>query len=204
MDPNHIQKADILISAVRQDQYPDQGLPEVALAGRSNVGKSSFINSMVNRKKLAHTSSKPGKTRTLNFYQVENELLLVDVPGYGFAKVSKAEQNRWAAMMEEYFASRESLVLVIQLVDFRHKPSQLDIQMYEYLSHFNLPVLVVATKADKVKPSKRDKQIQDITQALNLYDGDQFMVYSAESKEGRDQAWQIIREFLRDDQLWNF
>lgn len=198
MDFNNIKHADILISAVSDKQYPDLNLPEIALAGRSNVGKSSFINSMINRKKLARTSSKPGKTRTINFFNIENELLFVDVPGYGYARVSKTEQAKWSTMMEEYFSTREELRLVVQIVDLRHKPSVQDVQMYEYLSHFDLPVLVIATKADKVKPSKRHQHKQQIIDTLDMYEDDTIVVYSSETREGKQEAWQVILDFCKD------
>lgn len=198
MDTNNIQFADIVISAVSEKQYPDVNLPEVALAGRSNVGKSSFINSMINRKSLARTSSKPGKTRTINFFNIDNELLFVDVPGYGFARVSKKELEKWSSMMEEYFATREVLCLAVQIVDLRHEPTVQDIQMYEYLSAFNLPVLVVATKADKVKPSKRTKHLKQVKDTLNMFDNDHLVMYSSETKEGKDEAWKIILEYARE------
>lgn len=198
MDFNNIKHADILISAVSDKQYPDLNLPEIALAGRSNVGKSSFINSMINRKKLARTSSKPGKTRTINFFNIDNELLFVDVPGYGYARVSKTEQAKWSTMMEEYFSTREELRLAVQIVDLRHKPSVQDVQMYEYLSHFDLPVLVIATKADKVKPSKHHQHKQQIIDTLDMYEDDTIVVYSSETKEGKKEAWQVILDFCKD------
>lgn len=198
MDINNINQADILISAVSESQYPNLNLPEIALAGRSNVGKSSFINSMINRKKLARTSSKPGKTRTINFFNIEDELLFVDVPGYGYAKVSKSEREKWASMMEEYFATREELRLVVLIVDLRHKPTEQDVQMYEYVSHFNLPVLVIATKADKVKSSKRHQHKEQIASTLDMYEDDHLVVYSSETKEGKKEAWQIILDYCKD------
>ena len=160
-----IQNAQILISAVKEEQYPDLNLPEVAIAGRSNVGKSSLINKLINRKKLARTSSKPGRTRTINFYKIEEELIFVDVPGYGYAKVSKQELEKWGQMMEHYFATREELVTTILVVDFRHRPTAQDVQMYEYLKYLNLPVLVVATKADKVKRGVHNRHMNQIGRA---------------------------------------
>src|SRR5690625_2626136 len=146
----NISKAEILISAVSKDHYPEDALPEIALAGRSNVGKSSFINKMLNRKNLARTSSKPGKTQTLNFFQINEQFYFVDVPGYGFARVSKAEKEKWGTMIEQYFTESESLRAVVQLIDLRHPPTNDDKIMYEFLKHFDLPVIVVATKADKI------------------------------------------------------
>ena len=142
-----VHEAEIVISAVSPAQYPDTPLPEIALAGRSNVGKSSFINTLINRKNLARTSSKPGKTQTLNFYLIENTLHFVDVPGYGYAKVSKTERAKWGKMIETYLEQREQLRAVVSLVDLRHAPSQEDVQMYEFLKYYEIPVIVVATKS---------------------------------------------------------
>ena len=136
----NVHSAEIVISAVSPAQYPDTQLPEIALAGRSNVGKSSFINTLINRKNLARTSSKPGKTQTLNFYLIENTVHFVDVPGYGYAKVSKTEREKWGKMIETYLASREQLRAVVSLVDLRHKPSEEDIQMYQFLKSEGLGV----------------------------------------------------------------
>lgn len=199
MNIHNIQHADILISAVREDQYPDLNLPEIALAGRSNVGKSSFINTMVNRKKLARTSSKPGKTRTLNFFDINHELLFVDVPGYGYAKVSKTERQKWSEMMETYFSTREQLKLAVQIVDFRHEPTELDVQMYDYLKFFDLPVMVVATKADKIKKSRYNKHISQVKKAMKLSEEDSLVIYSSETKMGKEEAWTTILNYIRTD-----
>lgn len=197
MKRRSIQQADILISAVSQEQYPAANLPEIALAGRSNVGKSSLINRLLNRKKLARTSGKPGRTRTLNFFAIDEELVLVDVPGYGYAKVSKAEQNKWAAMMEEYFYTREQLNLAILIIDFRHEPTALDVQMYEFLKHVELPVVVAATKADKVKRGQWNKHKSQIMRKLPLvtHPEDGLVIFSSETGEGFDSLWDKIFEF---------
>lgn len=199
MDYKNINFADIEISAVSKVQYPELNLPEVALAGRSNVGKSSLINSLINRKKLARTSRKPGKTRTLNFYNIENEIMFVDVPGYGYAKVSKKEQEKWGAMMEEYFSFREELKLAILIVDLRHKPTVQDRQMYDFLKFFDLPVLVAATKADKVKNSQRKNQKNQVIDTLEMFEEDMLVVYSAETREGKDEMWTHILDYTRND-----
>ncbi|WP_080146349.1 ribosome biogenesis GTP-binding protein YihA/YsxC [Marinilactibacillus piezotolerans] len=199
MDIDKIHFAEITISAVSPKQYPEDGLPEIALAGRSNVGKSSFINTMVNRKKLARTSGKPGKTRTLNYFNIENELFFVDVPGYGYAKVSNAEQEKWGEMMNVYFSSREELALSILLVDLRHHPTDLDIQMYDFLKYYDLPVLVVATKADKIKKSRRNKHINQVIQTLELEPEDKVIVFSSETREGREEVWKEILSSTRND-----
>ena len=191
-----IQKAEIVMSAVSQKQYPKDQLPEIAVAGRSNVGKSSFINSLLSRKGLARTSSKPGKTRTINFFLIDDKFYLVDVPGYGYAKVSKQERNKWGQMMDEYFTQRESLQLTVLLVDARHDPSELDIQMYEFLKHYGLPVLVVATKCDKIKPSKRPRHLKTIKEGLSLELGDEVVLYSSEKLDGRNEVWKYVNDHL--------
>lgn len=191
-----IQKAEIIISAVEEEQYPNLNLPEVAIAGRSNVGKSSMINSLLNRKKLARTSSKPGRTRTINFYNIEDELMFVDVPGYGYAKVSKSELEKWGNMMEHYFSTRENLALTILIVDFRHKPTQQDIQMYEYLKYLELPVLVVATKADKVKRGVHNRHLNQVVNALDLANEDIVVPFSSIDGLGKDKVWSIILNHL--------
>ena len=187
-----IQKAEIIISAVREEQYPETGLPEIAIAGRSNVGKSSLINTLLNRKKLARTSSKPGRTRTINFFNIEDELLFVDVPGYGYAKVSKSELEKWSNMMEHYFSTREALKSAILIVDLRHKPTQQDVQMYEYFKHLEIPVIIVATKADKVKRGVRNRHLNQVFDALNIREGDPVIPFSSETREGKDDVWSKI------------
>ena len=142
--------AEILLSAANKSHYPQDDLPEVALAGRSNVGKSSFINTLLGRKNLARTSGKPGKTQLLNFYNIDDKLRFVDVPGYGYARVSKKARAKWGKMIEEYLVTRDNLRVVVSLVDLRHEPTQDDIQMYEFLKYYEIPVIVVATKADKI------------------------------------------------------
>ncbi|MBR7796929.1 YihA family ribosome biogenesis GTP-binding protein [Agaribacter marinus] len=188
--------AEIVISAVSEKQYPNDHLPEIALAGRSNVGKSSFINKLINRKNLARTSSKPGKTQTLNFYKINNGFYFVDVPGYGYAKVSKKEREKWGKMMEEYFEKRSSLKAVLLITDVRHEPTKDDIQMYDYLKHYKLPVIVIATKLDKVPKSKRVKHIKRTKSVLQMESDDVLLPFSAETGEGKDQAWSIIRNHI--------
>ncbi|MET3682563.1 GTP-binding protein [Alkalibacillus flavidus] len=193
MKVNH---ADIVISAVSQAQYPEDQKPEIALAGRSNVGKSSFINKMIQRKNLARTSSKPGKTQTLNFYIINDAFYFVDVPGYGYAKVSKREREAWGRMVEEYLQTREALQATVLLVDFRHPPTEDDLIMYDYLKYFDLPVIVIATKLDKVKKSQRDKQLKVLKEELELEPEDVIIPFSAETGEGKDQAWQALSSYL--------
>ncbi|WP_186576239.1 ribosome biogenesis GTP-binding protein YihA/YsxC [Aquibacillus kalidii] len=188
--------AEIVISAVSKKQYPGELLPEIALAGRSNVGKSSFINKMINRKSLARTSSKPGKTQTLNFYKINNAFHFVDVPGYGYAKVSKKEREAWGKMIEEYFVERENLRLAVLVVDIRHEPTRDDIAMYEFLKHHELPVVVIATKLDKISKSKRASHIKRTIQTLNLDPNDIIIPFSSETAEGKDDAWRIVQQYI--------
>ena len=192
----NVHSAEIVISAVSPAQYPDTQLPEIALAGRSNVGKSSFINTLINRKNLARTSSKPGKTQTLNFYLIENTVHFVDVPGYGYANVSKTEREKWGKMIETYLATREQLRAVVSLVDLRHKPSEEDIQMYQYLKYYDIPVIVVATKADKIPRGKWNKHESIVKKALDFDNNDDFILFSSETKMGKEEAWAAIEQRL--------
>ncbi|WP_164668457.1 ribosome biogenesis GTP-binding protein YihA/YsxC [Virgibacillus doumboii] len=191
-----VNNAEIVISAVSKKQYPGDRLPEIALAGRSNVGKSSFINKLIHRKNLARTSSKPGKTQTLNFYKINEAFYFVDVPGYGYAKVSKKEREKWGTMMEEYFETRDSLKAVMLITDIRHEPTADDVQMYEFLKYFELPVIVIATKLDKVPKGKRAKHLKRTKQTLQVESGDIVIPFSAETGEGKDEAWGTIRNYL--------
>ncbi|HAM81447.1 ribosome biogenesis GTP-binding protein YihA/YsxC [Ornithinibacillus bavariensis] len=191
-----VTNAEIVISAVSKKQYPNDQLPEIALAGRSNVGKSSFINKLIARKSLARTSSKPGKTQTLNFYRINDAFYFVDVPGYGYAKVSKTEREKWGKMMEEYFQTRETLKAVLLITDIRHEPTKDDIQMYEFLKYYELPVIVVATKLDKIPKGKRAQHLKRTINTLQLERGDIILPFSSETGEGKDEAWGILNNFL--------
>ncbi|GIO27702.1 ribosome biogenesis GTP-binding protein YihA/YsxC [Ornithinibacillus bavariensis] len=191
-----VTNAEIVISAVSKKQYPNDQLPEIALAGRSNVGKSSFINKLIARKSLARTSSKPGKTQTLNFYRINDAFYFVDVPGYGYAKVSKTEREKWGKMMEEYFQTRETLKAVLLITDIRHEPTKDDIQMYEFLKYYELPVIVVATKLDKIPKGKRAQHLKRTINTLQLEKGDIILPFSSETGEGKDEAWGILNNFL--------
>jgi GTP-binding protein len=191
MKVNH---AEFIISAVKQEQYPNKGLPEIALAGRSNVGKSSFVNTLLGRKNLARTSSNPGKTQTLNFYLIENKLYFVDVPGYGYAKVSKTERAKWGKMIEHYLTTRTQLKTVVSLVDLRHPPTTEDKQMYEFLKYYEIPVILVATKADKIPYGKWTKHEKVIKHDLSFNQKDEFVVFSAETKFGKNEAWSAIEK----------
>jgi GTP-binding protein len=188
--------SDIVISAVRPAQYPETDLPEFALAGRSNVGKSSFINKMLNRKGLARISSKPGKTQTLNFYLINEILHFVDVPGYGYAKVSKSERAAWGKMIETYITSREQLRAVVMIVDLRHPPTQDDIMMYDFLKHYDIPCIVIATKADKIPRGKWQKYLKVTKETLDLDENDQIVLFSSETGEGKDKAWSILQSYM--------
>ncbi|ART77500.1 ribosome biogenesis GTP-binding protein YihA/YsxC [Sutcliffiella horikoshii] len=192
-----VTQAEIVISAVKPEQYPSELLPEFALAGRSNVGKSSFINKMINRKNLARTSSKPGKTQTLNFYLINEMLHFVDVPGYGFAKVPKSERDAWGRMMETYLTSREQLRAVLQIVDLRHPPSKDDVTMYEYLKHYELPVVVIATKADKIPKGKWQKHLKVIKETLGMDKEDELILFSSETGQGKDEVWGMLQKRMK-------
>ena len=181
------------IIAVRRSQYPDDNKSEFLLVGRSNVGKSSFINTLIERKNFARTSSKPGKTQTLNFYLVNDAFYLVDVPGYGYASVSKDTQKKFGLMIEEYLKSRENLKHVFMLVDYRHKPTEDDVLMYEFLKYYNLDITIVATKYDKVSKNGRIKQDKLIKDTLKFNDNE-FITFSTVTKKGRSEALSILEE----------
>lgn len=181
------------IIAVRRSQYPEDNKPEFLLVGRSNVGKSSFINTLIERKNFARTSSKPGKTQTLNFYLVNDAFYLVDVPGYGYASVSKDTQKKFGLMIEEYLKSRENLKHVFMLIDYRHKPTEDDVLMYEFLKYYNLDITIVATKYDKVSKNGRIKQDKLIKDTLK-FDDNEFITFSTVTKKGRSEVLSIIEE----------
>ena len=181
------------IIAVRRSQYPEGKKSEFLLVGRSNVGKSSFINTLIERKNFARTSSKPGKTQTLNFYLVNDAFYLVDVPGYGYASVSKDTQKKFGLMIEEYLKSRENLKHVFMLIDYRHKPTEDDVLMYEFLKYYNLDITIVATKYDKVGKNGRIKQDKLIKDTLK-FDDNEFITFSSVTKKGRTEVLSIIEE----------
>ena len=189
-----IRKVDLDAVAAVPSQYPEKGFPEVALAGRSNVGKSSLINTMVSRKALARISGTPGKTRTINFYNINDELYLVDLPGYGYAKVSKVEKGKWGEMIEKYIKNRNMLKLVIQLVDIRHEPTQDDKLMFQWMKATGSQAVVVATKADKLSKNQMFKNIAMIKKSLQLEKNDLFISFSSETKVGREELWEIIEK----------
>ena len=187
-----ISSVDLKISAVRISQYPTDIKPEFLLIGRSNVGKSSFVNALINRKNYARTSSKPGKTRTLNFYLINENFYFVDVPGYGYASVSKSIHEKFGKMIEEYLENREQLKRVFMLIDFRHKPTENDVLMYNFLKYYNVPTTIVATKLDKVGKPQQDKQIKIIKNTLNIIETDGIVLFSSITKVGKQEVHSII------------
>ncbi|MBR5229664.1 MAG: YihA family ribosome biogenesis GTP-binding protein [Firmicutes bacterium] len=193
-----IKKSELETVAVKKSQYPEDNVPEVAFAGRSNVGKSSLLNLLTNRKSLARVSGSPGKTRTINFYRINDSFRIVDLPGYGYAKISKSVSENWGEMMEEYFRNRQGLKKVVQLVDIRHAPSAQDVQMYEYLRHYGLDGLIVATKADKVSRNEMAKCMKVIKQTLKLGPEDIIIPVSSLKREGHDKLLAEIEKLLED------
>lgn len=182
--------------AVKRSQYPEDNMKEIAFAGRSNVGKSSLLNLITGRKALARVSGSPGKTRTINFYNINDEFRIVDLPGYGYARVSKSVTENWGDMMEQYFSARHGLIKTVQLVDIRHEPSKQDIQMYEYLRHYGLDGLVVATKADKISKNQMNKNISVIRKALGMKPEDKVIACSALKRTGQDELLDEIERLL--------
>lgn len=191
-----VKSAAFVRSAMRPDQYPRDGRPEIAFVGRSNVGKSSLLNNLLERKGLAKTSSTPGKTQTINFFEINHQYYFVDLPGYGFAKVPLAVKHEWGRVMTAYLRDRQPLKLVCQLVDARHKPSALDLDMLALLDEAEVPTLVVATKFDKLKASERARSLDTIRRAMDLPSEAMIAPFSATSGYGRDQLWDVIGEFL--------
>lgn len=191
-----ILKSQLDTVAVKPSQYPADTMAEIAFAGRSNVGKSSLLNLLTGRKKLARVSGSPGKTRTINFYLVNDTFRIVDLPGYGYAKVSRSVTDNWGDMMEQYLQNREGLRKVIQLVDIRHKPTAQDVQMYEYLRHYGLDGIVVATKADKVSRNEAQKNMSVIRKTLQLTADDKIIPVSALKKTGYEQLLSEIEDIL--------
>ena len=187
-----VNKAQFLLCAAWKSQWPDHDLPEICLAGRSNVGKSSLINTLTNHQKLAKVSGTPGKTRTLNFFNINDEVCLVDVPGYGYAKVSDAIKESFADMIDTYLRDRELLRGLILIVDYRHKPTRDDIQMYQYAKYYEIPVIVVATKEDKLKRNDLKKNERRIKETLDFQKGDMFVRFSSLKNKGVDELWQNI------------
>ncbi len=192
-----VNNASLAAVGVKEEQYPKTGLPEIAMAGKSNVGKSSLINTLLRRKALARTSSQPGKTQTINFYQVENLFYFVDLPGYGYAKVSKTERERWAKMIDDYLHTRQTLLQVISLVDGRHEPSANDVQMLEWIRSFGYAPVVIATKMDKMGKQQQAKALKLIRQTLHLESG-QLFPFSALTKDGTEAIWEMLDKLLAE------
>lgn len=197
MNVNNVSLAKV---GVKLSQFPqgEESMPEIVFVGKSNVGKSSLINSMVNRKKLARTSQNPGKTRTINFYNVENELYFVDLPGYGYAKISKSESEKWGAMIEDYLKNREELRCILMLIDIRHPLGKNDKQMIEWLKYYGHDMIYVATKSDKLTRNQLFKQKQALKKELGVGD-DMFLTFSSETKDGKDELWQKIESYLYEE-----
>lgn len=191
-----INSIELIISAVRESQYPNDQLKEFLLVGRSNVGKSSFINTIINRKNFARTSSTPGKTQTLNFYKVNDAFYLVDAPGYGFAKVRNSLKKKFGLIMESYLKSRNNLQMVFLLIDFRHKPTSDDIMMYDYLKFYNIPVTIVCTKTDKVSKNNHKKNIQLIMKELNIQNEEDIILFSNITKTGKNEIYDEIGKYI--------
>ncbi len=194
-----IKSVDLSISAVRQSQYPTDEKPEFLIVGRSNVGKSSFINSIIERKNFARISSKPGKTQTLNFYNIKDEFYIVDVPGYGYANVSKERQQKFGMMIEEYLENRKNLKEVFLLIDFRHKPSQDDLLMYNFLKYYDLSVTIICTKVDKIGRTLREKQVKLIKDTLNINEEDKFILFSSSTKLGKVEVQNLIEKLANNE-----
>lgn len=184
------------ISAVSPKQYPNDDLPQVVLVGKSNVGKSSFINTMINRKKLARTSSEPGKTRQINFYDIDQKFYFVDLPGYGYSKMSKKEQDKVGSFIEQYLRSSKNISLIIFLIDIRHTPTANDKLMYDYIIKSELPCIIIANKADKIAVTKVDSAVKDLQNILNPLKDLKFLPFSAERKIYTENAWEEIKERL--------
>ena len=188
------------ISAVGPKQYPKNGLPEIVLVGKSNVGKSSFINTMINRKKLARTSSAPGKTRQINFYNIDDTFYFVDLPGYGYSRMSKKEQEQVGHFIEEYLAKRQEIALIIFLVDIRHNPTDNDRLMYRYIVSSGFPCLILANKADKIAVTKVDGVVKDLQKQLNPIGDIPTLPFSSERKIYKDDVWNFIDSYILDDE----
>ena len=185
------------VSAVSAKQYPTNGLPEIVLVGKSNVGKSSFVNTMINRKSLARTSSEPGKTRQINFYNIDNQLYFVDLPGYGYSKMSKQEQEKVGKFTEEYLVKRNTIRMIIFLVDIRHKPTENDLHMYHYVMSSNLPFMVLANKADKIAPTKVSSYVEDLKKEFGI-SFSTLLPFSSEKKIYSDAVWKEIEKILNN------
>ena len=194
-----IKKAKFLLSQSEFGAFPQQGMQEIAMAGKSNVGKSSLINSLTRNSKLARTSSAPGKTRLINYYQINDDFLLVDLPGYGFARAPKSEQQKWSRMIEGFLTGSQNLKHVFHLVDIRHEPTQEDVMMTEYLRHYDIPFTVIATKADKLSKAQRSRSIPVICRKLVVQPWE-ILTYSSEDLTGREALLEKIEGILHPEE----
>jgi len=191
--------AEFMISAVSDQQYPRGVLSEIAFVGRSNVGKSSLINSLLNRKKLVKTSSTPGKTQMINFFDINHEFVFADLPGYGFAKVPRAVQKKWQSLVEQYLTKRENLRTVVLIVDIRRKPTDLDLHMQEWLEEYEVDTILVATKADKLSQAEQSKQLKKIRQAFLKDTGQEMVAYSCKNQRGRKELWKLLQKRIEEN-----
>lgn len=195
-----IKNATLSTTAYNESQYPVDARPEVAFVGKSNVGKSSLINTLVNRKSLARTSSQPGKTRSINFYNIDERLFFVDLPGYGYAKASKVEQAKWGHFIEDYLKTREQLSGIIMLIDIRHEPGTNDLLMYEWIKHFGYNLVIVCTKSDKLSKQQIKKNLDIIRKTLKLASDDRIIAFSAETRQGKEELLELIGELTVDEE----
>ncbi len=193
-----VKKSSLAAVGVKFSQYPADGLPEIAFAGKSNVGKSTLINAILGRRALARTSSQPGKTRTINFYNVNDVMYVVDLPGYGYAKAPKTEIEKWGKMIEDYLNHRQTLRAIVLLVDIRHEPGENDRLMHAWLKHYGYQIIVVATKSDKISRNQMQKQLSLIRKGLQLEQGDILIPFSGEKKTGVEELWTVLDTYLED------
>ena len=185
------------VSAVSQKQYPKNDMPQIVLVGKSNVGKSSFINTMINRKSLARTSSEPGKTRQINFYNIDETFYFVDLPGYGYSKMSKQEQERVGSVIEQYLAKSKNIALVVFLIDIRHNPTENDRLMYDYIIRSGLPFIILTNKADKIASTKVENTVKELQKQINPIGDIKMLPFSAEKKIYTEDVWNVIEEFIK-------
>ncbi|MCI8362523.1 MAG: YihA family ribosome biogenesis GTP-binding protein [Clostridia bacterium] len=195
-----IKNPEFKISAVSPAQYPDDNLPQVVLVGKSNVGKSSFINTMVNRKKLARTSSEPGKTRQINFYNMDNKFYFVDLPGYGYSKMSKTEQAKVGSFIEQYLNTSKNIALIVFLIDIRHNPSENDRLMYRYIIDSERPCIIITSKADKIAVTKVDSQVKNLQEQLNPLKDLTFLPFSADRRIYTQKAWEEVEKYIKSEE----
>ncbi len=190
-----IKSAEFITSAVKPSQYPPAVLPEIAFAGRSNVGKSSLINTLVNRKRLVKTSSTPGRTQLINFFNINEKFSFVDIPGYGYAKVPASVKKKWGPMIETYITTRKTLKGVVLIMDLRRTPGPEEMNMLDWLNHYGIPSVPVLTKSDKLSKTRQQKQLKEISNTLSA-DKDNFILFSAKSRQGKDEVWDVVKKLI--------